>query len=473
MAGLARRPYAGAMEKAFVGARLRRLRDERGMRQADLARLLGISASYLNQIEHDSRPLTVPVLVRITEAFGVDAGFFAADDAARLVAELREALDRVPVTDLRELAAAMPEVAEAVLAMHRRGRSLAEQVEALAGDRAVEQSIGVHEQVRDFFYRHRNHFPELDEASESIAEVAGVRPGEVRAALSSHLSRMHGVRVVTAPSDTSHNATAGEMHHYDPVARVLHLSIHLRPGQQAFRMATLIAQLECPDLLDALAEGDDDASRSLVRIGLARYAAAAMILPYRAFHETAERLRYDIELLADHFAMGYESICHRLTTLQRPGLRGVPFSFVRVDRAGNVSKRQSATGFHFSRSGGTCPLWNVYEAFAAPGKVLTQVAAMPDGQRYLWIARTVSRSRGGYGGPGKTFAIGLGCEIRHASRLVYSAGMDLDDVRAATPIGPGCRTCDRTLCPQRAAPQIGRPLRVNENRSTFVPYPDC
>ncbi|MEV6612060.1 short-chain fatty acyl-CoA regulator family protein [Kutzneria sp. NPDC051319] len=462
------------MEKTFAGARLRRLRDERGMRQADLARLLGISASYLNQIEHDSRPLTVPVLVRITEAFGVDAGFFAADDAARLVAELREALpvDRISPADLRELAASMPEVAEAVIALHRRGRSLAEQVEALAGDRAVEQSIGAHEQVRDFFYRHRNHFPELDAAAESIAESAGVRPGEVRTALSSHLSRMHGVRVVNAQGDTYHNASAGELHHYDAAAKVLHLSIHLRPGQQAFRMGTLIAQLEFPSLLDdVVAHLEPGPERALVRIGLARYAAAALILPYRAFHETAERLRYDIELLADHFAMGYETICHRLTTLQRPGQRGVPFSFVRVDRAGNVSKRQSATGFHFSRSGGTCPLWNVYEAFAAPGKVLTQVSAMPDGQRYLWIARTVARSRSGYGGPGKTFAVGLGCEIRHASRLVYSAGMDLDDVAAATPIGPGCRTCDRPLCPQRSAPPIGRPLRVDENRSTFVPYP--
>lgn len=149
----------------------------------------------------------------------------------------------------------------------------------------------------------------------------------------------------------------------------------------------------------------------------------------------------------------------------------MPFSFVRVDRAGNMSKRQSATGFHFSRAGGTCPLWNVYEAFAAPGRIHVQAAAMPDGQRYLWTARAVTRHRGGWGEPGKTFAIGLGCEIRHASRLVYSDGLDLGKTSADTPIGMGCRLCERLDCPQRAVPPLGRALAVDENSSTFVPYP--
>ncbi|GAA0634980.1 short-chain fatty acyl-CoA regulator family protein [Kutzneria viridogrisea] len=468
------------MAKTFAGARLRRLREERGVSQVELARLLAISASYLNQIEHDSRPLTVPVLMRITETFGVDAAFFAGQDTARLLADLREALltgaprARLSVADLREVAESMPEVAEAVIALHRRFRQVDEQLSAVTGDRAAELVASPHEQVRDFVYRHRNYFPGLDEAAEALAGRVRVRQGEVRAALSRHLGQRHGVRVVTTQGELSHAATTGELHHYEPGTRTLHLSIHLRPGQQAFRMATQIALLEFQELLDeivALGELPSGQARSLARIGLAHYFAAALVLPYRVFHEAAERLRYDIELLADRFAVGYETICHRLSTLQRPGARGVPFSFVRVDRAGNVSKRQSATGFHFSRAGGTCPLWNVYEAFGSPGRVLTQVAAMPDGQRYLWIARTVSRSRGGYGGPGKTFAVGLGCEIRHAGRLVYSAGVDLDEVSAATPIGPGCKTCDRPLCPQRAAPPIGRALHVDENRSTFVPYP--
>jgi predicted transcriptional regulator len=209
----------------------------------------------------------------------------------------------------------------------------------------------------------------------------------------------------------------------------------------------------------------------LARIGLANYFAGALLLPYSLFLRTAQALRYDIDLLGQRFGVGFETVCHRLSTLQRPSEPGVPFFFVRVDRAGNISKRQSATHFHFSRAGGTCPLWNVYEAFSQPGRVLAQLARMPDGRTYLWIARTVrSGAYRGYGFPDKVFSIGLGCDVRHAHRLVYAKGLDLTDPDAAIPIGMGCKVCERTDCPQRAFPYLGRALEVNENVSSFSPY---
>ena len=98
--------------KTFVGSRVRQLRSERGFSQAALAQMLEISPSYLNQIEHDVRPLTVAVLLRITEVFGVDATFFASQDDTRLVAELREVtMDRDLDIDVDP-----PEVAEMVSA---------------------------------------------------------------------------------------------------------------------------------------------------------------------------------------------------------------------------------------------------------------------------------------------------------------------------------------------------------------------
>ncbi|MFB7830550.1 short-chain fatty acyl-CoA regulator family protein [Streptomyces sp. NPDC056056] len=464
------------MSKTYAGARLRRLREERRMNQAELARVLAISPSYLNQMEHDSRPLTVPVLLRLTEAFGVDPGFFSERDTSRLVADLREALAgevaeaRVSATDLAELASRMPAVAKVLLDLGRRGQRLAEGLAGVADGRDGDRGgpLSPHEEIREFFYRRRNYLHETDLAAEELALGIGIRPGAVVHALSARLADRHGVRVA---GDSA--AGSERLHHYDATGRVLHLSARLRPGQQAFRMATQLALLEYGDELDRLAAEDFPAGSTphgLARIGIANYFAAALILPYRAFHTAAEEFRYDIERLIDHVGLGYETVCHRLSTLQRPRLRGVPFSFVRVDRAGNMSKRQSATGFHFSRAGGTCPLWNVYEAFASPGRIHVQVAAMPDGQRYLWTARAVTRHRGGWGEPGKTFAIGLGCEIRHASRLVYSDGIDLDNAGAATPIGMGCRLCERLDCPQRAVPPLGRPLAVDENTSTFVPY---
>ncbi|MFG2362031.1 short-chain fatty acyl-CoA regulator family protein [Streptomyces mirabilis] len=462
------------MGKTYAGARLRRLREERRMSQAELARVLGISPSYLNQMEHDSRPLTVPVLLKLTEAFGVDPGFFSERDTTRLVADLREALageiteDRVSASDLSDLASRMPAVATFLLDLGRRNQALTERLAGAADGRDGSQEAprSPHEEIRDFFYRRQNYLHDTDLAAERLAEDIGIRPGEVVRALTERLVDGHGVRSAAESGD--------RLHHYDEASRTLHLSGRLRPGQRAFRLATQLALLEYGDELDRQAAADFPAgspSHALARIGIANYFAAALILPYRTFHAAAEEVRYDIERLTDRYGLGYETVCHRLSTLQRPRLRGVPFSFVRVDRAGNLSKRQSATDFHFSRTGGTCPLWNVYEAFAAPGRIHVQIAEMPDGQRYLWTARALTRHRGGWGEPGKTYAIGLGCEIRHAARLVYADGLDLGNAAAATPIGMGCRSCERTDCPQRAAPPLGRRLRIDENDSTFVPYP--
>lgn len=445
------------------------------MGQAELARVLAISPSYLNQMEHDSRPLTVPVLLRLTEAFGIDPGFFSERDTSRLLADLRDALSdevaagRVTGSDLADLASRVPAVATLLVDLGRRNQRLTERLTESADGRGPETSAqprSAHEEIREFFYRRQNYLHDVDLAAEELAARIGIRPGEVLSALSARLAGRHGVRLAAD--------SAQHLHRFDPQARVLHLSARLRPGQQAFRMATQLALLEHGDQISALASEDfapDSAAWPLSRIGIAHHFAAALILPYRHFHTTAEEFRYDIERLTDHFGLGYETVCHRLSTLQRPRLRGVPFSFVRVDRAGNMSKRQSATAFHFSRAGGTCPLWNVYEAFAAPGRIHVQVAAMPDGQRYLWTARAITRHRGGWGEPGKTFAIGLGCEIRHASRLVYSDGLDLANASAAVPIGMGCRLCERTDCPQRAVPPLDRPLAVDQNSSTFIPYP--
>lgn len=458
----------------FAGIRLRRLREERGLSQVELARILAISSSYLNQIEHDARPMTVTVLVRLTEVFGIDPAFFAPRDTARQLAELREALPEVapgvphPTSDLQQLATSMPEVADAVIGLYRRYRDAMVQLEALTDTRSEGPSSMPHEHVRDFFYRHQNYVDVVDREAEDLAAEIGQLGSGLIGSLRAHLDQRHGIRVVTGRQERD-----GDLYTFDSSRGVLTLAADLREGQQAFRMATQIALLDASATLDQVLDAEawpDDTTRDLARLGLAHHFASALILPYTTFYNAAERFRYDVELLAEHFDVGYETIAHRLSTLQRPGLRGVPFILVRVDKAGNISKRQSATGFHFSHTGGTCPLWNVYDAFASPGKVDVQVCEMPDGQRYLWVARTVIRRRGGHGTTAKTYVVGLGCELRQAGRLIYSKGLDLVDPEVV-PIGPGCRTCDRQRCPQRAVPPIGRQLAVDASRGRFVPYP--
>jgi XRE family transcriptional regulator, fatty acid utilization regulator len=469
------------VSKTFVGARVRQLRSERGFSQAALAQVLEISPSYLNQIEHDVRPLTVAVLLRITEVFGVDATFFASQDDTRLVAELREVmLDRdldvdVDLAEVADVVGAHPNLAKAMVNLHRRYRITTAQLAAATEDRFNLGTGGSgtgtismpHEEVRDYFYQRHNYLHELDTAAEDLTVRMRLHRGELAGDLAQRLNQVHGVRIVRRIDlgDTV-------LHRYDPASKTLEISSHLSGGQQVFKLATELAYLEFGALIDTLVdEGKFTSaeSRTLARLGMANYFAAATVLPYQQFHDVADNFRYDIERLSAFYSVSYETICHRLSTLQRPSMRGVPFSFVRVDRAGNMSKRQSATGFHFSSSGGTCPLWNVYETFANPGKILVQVAQMPDGRSYLWVARTIERRAFRYGQPGKTFAIGLGCELRHAQRLVYSEGLDLTgDI--ATPIGAGCRVCERDNCPQRAFPALGRALDLDEHRSTVSPY---
>jgi hypothetical protein len=356
--------------------------------------------------------------------------------------------------------------------LHRRHRittaQLAAATEERFSDGSRSRSIAMpHEEVRDYFYERQNYLHELDTAAEDLTIQMRMHPGDLAGELSRRLTELHGVHI-------NKRIDLGDtvLHRYDPATKTLEISNHLSSGQQVFKLAAELAYLEFGDLIDNMVtEGEftSDESCTLARLGLANYFAAAAVLPYQQFHDAAENVRYDIERLSAFYSVSYETIGHRLSTLQRPSMRGVPFSFIRVDRAGNMSKRQSATGFHFSSSGGTCPLWNVYETFASLGKILVQIAQMPDGRNYMWVARTVERRTSRYGQPGKTFAIGLGCELRHAHRLIYSEGLDLSGTNA-TPIGAGCRVCERDNCPQRAFPALGRALDLDEHRSTVSPY---
>ncbi len=298
-----------------------------------------------------------------------------------------------PAIPPRRTGSRLPEVAQAFLGLGRRNQLLTERLTGTADGRdpAGETPRSPHEEIREFFYGRQNYLHDIDLPAERLAEKVGIRPDEVVQALTNRLAKTHGIHLSADTGD--------HLHGYDETTRT-GMSTLLRVGQRAFRMATQLALLEYSEALDRQAAEDfqhGSPAHRLARIGIANYFAAALILPYRTFHAAAEEVRYDIERLTDRYGLGYETVCHRLSTLQGPRLRGVPLSFVCVDRAGNMSKRQSATAFHFSRAGGTCPLRNIYEAFAAPGRIHLQIAEMPDGQRYLWTARAVTRHRGGWG----------------------------------------------------------------------------
>ena len=251
-----------------------------------------------------------------------------------------------------------------------------------------------------------------------------------------------------------------------PAKRRLEVSETLPPHARNFQIAHQIGLLcvgEEFERIIARSRLTTPDSVALCRVALANYFASAVLMPYEAFIESAQSLRYDIELLERRFGASFEQVCHRLTTMRRPGREGVPFHFIRVDIAGNISKRYSASGIRFARFSGLCPRWNVHSAFMTPGIVRTQISRMPDGTTYLCVARTVRQTLGGFGAAHPLLAISLGCEVRHTPHLVYGDGLDVHNPSAAVPIGITCRLCERTDCDQRAFPAIHRKLGIDEN----------
>ena len=470
-------------KKAMLGHKIRRLRQDQGLRQTEMAERLGISPSYLNLIERNQRPVTVPLLFRLGQAFEIDLKDFAKDEEAQLAAGLSEVFGdplfagQPPrATEIRELASASPQAAQAVLTLYKAYRDMRENAQTLAerlADRDKLQSLDVKgfpvEEVRDFLQAQFNHFPELETAAEHLREDAGLQGEDLFRGLSQHLSKVHSIEVRILPIEVMRDI----VRRYDRHRRRLLLSEVLAPSGRVFQLAVQVALLGQGELLDrivAKAKLSSPEAEGLCRVGLANYFAGAMMMPYDRFLNAARDQRYDIDILQHRFGASFEQVCHRLTTLQRSGARGVPFFFIRVDNAGNVSKRLSAAGFHFARFGGTCARWIVHDAFRVPGLIHTQVAEMPDGTGFFTIARTVDASGGWPRGQQPQFAIGLGCETKDAQQLVYADGVEFRNRAAVTPIGVSCRVCERLDCGQRAHPPLNHRLRVDQNVRRTTPF---
>ncbi len=457
-------------QKLYIGAKLREIRTRLGLTQKDFAAKLGISLPYLNQMENNNRPVSGAVILGLAQECGVDVAALGSGDTERLVSDMREALaDPVftdvgpPLPDLRLVAANAPALARAFLDLHRAYRQTHERLasldEALGRDGSTTSSPW--EEVRDFFHYCDNYIDAVDHAAERFASQA---KGDLA---------VHAVHALEAMGITIRHSAGDGVRHYDPATRVLTLSPRAAPETQRFQLLHQYALLAEDRLLSAtldLARFQSDVARAIAQIGMANYFAGAVLMPYTRFAAAAAETRHDLERLSIQFGASIEQIAHRLSTLQRPGAKGVPFFFARVDQAGTVTKRHSATRLQFARFGGACPLWNVHSAFESPGRFLRQLAETPDGARYVILARDVSKSGGAWGAPLRRFAISLGCEVKHAPALVYADGLDLASDAAFQPIGISCRICERANCHQRAVPPLERKLRVDPNHRDTLPY---
>lgn len=451
----------------YLGPRIKRLRRELGLTQAAMAEDLGISPSYIALIERNQRPLTADLLLRLARSYKLDMNELAADQrddyADRLGAMLKDPIfAEIDLTSLEiaDIATSFPGVAEAMLRLH--GAYVREQ-QALAGLRedggnAAISPVG---EARRFVARARNHFPTLETRAEALAEAIA------RAGGHEEWLRQQGVRLRALPAEVM----MGAVRRYDRHGEQLLIEDSLSPAARQWQIALHIAYSAMRGEIAALVRGEQFASPNaaeLVRRALAGYAAAAMIMPYERFARAAEARGYDIAALAGMSGASFEQVAHRLTTLGRPAQPGVPFFFLRVDPAGNVSKRLDGAGFPFAAHGGGCPLWNVHQAFRSPGEILTQWLELPDGQRFFSIARTVTSGGTHFGRPATLHAVALVCAAEHAPRLVYARSAGAPP--APTPIGMTCRLCNRAECAARAEPPIGRDILPDDYRRDTAPF---
>ena len=455
--------------RLFAGDRVRTLRARLALSQTALSQRLGISTSYLSQIESGDRPITGGVLAALARAFPLDwVDVAPEEESAALVAALAAGTDpSVPAARLDEDAVRrgvrqQPMLARRMAALHAALQRTQEQLRVLDDrvDAGGNQPVPLPwEEVRDWFQGSGNYIDALDRFAESLAaDLSGAR------AYAERLERAHGIRL---------NDDGDALRSYDPAAATLRIDAAQPIETRAFQMAHQLIRLEAANLIERIvadAPLQSEAARELLRVGLANYGAGALMMPYAAFRSAARQQRHDVDALRQRFGVSFEQVCHRLSTLRRPGAPGIPFFFCRIDMAGNITKRHSATRLQFAQYGGACPLWVAHEAVAISDRILVQVAEMPDGVRYVSMAKGLVKATASYRRSPRRYAVVLGCEVEHAAAFVYADGLDVAGADSATRIGPSCRICPRRDCDQRAFPPVGRDLLIDPDRRGIVPY---
>ncbi|NHO32791.1 helix-turn-helix domain-containing protein [Acetobacter fallax] len=489
-------------EKVFAGARIRELRSRTGQTQQALSEELGLSASYLNQIENDQRPIPAPLMAKLCTLFGVTEAWFGDSDEIRQIQALREILGdplfrsaTLRPTDLQAAVRAAPALANCFATLYHAyratrndgspGLSHALTNEASEGPpmpsagrpdvgMAVRSEPGAppvapYDAVGDWVQREDNYFDEIDRAAEDLYESPAFRDESLVIGLVRYLHDRHGIRVVTDPELDSRAV----IWRFDRRRKLLLMADGVPSESSVFCMAQVIGRLDYARLLDRAVRRSGlttTDARDLARVGMGNYFAGALLLPYRRFRQAAREKKHDLDQLQRLFGVSFEQVCHRLSTLQRPGEEGIPFYFIKTDIAGNILKSHSATRFSLPRFGGLCSLWNVFRAFSAPGQLHVQVSRTTDDAVFLNVARTVGHAGVSYFDRPRNVAVVLGCSVAHAPELVYAAGLDLSDERMIIPIGPGCRACIRTDCRHRAIPASGFQIDAGGEERGVVPY---
>ncbi|WP_299820530.1 short-chain fatty acyl-CoA regulator family protein [uncultured Roseibium sp.] len=471
-------------KKLYSGHTLRQIRSEFGLSQGEFARKVGLSTAYVNQIENNNRPVTASVLLSINRIFGTDLAAFEKNDLDRVVRDLQEIFadtrfhsSSIGKQELHELVTRAPGITKAIMDLYGNLRGFQDR-DAIedelvhmsgAGEAGASFRKSAYDEVRDYFHYIDNYVDSLDRAAEKLCYEIGLPNSASKFdSLTQWLQQRFKITVEQNPD------YQGTLIRQEDYTRRISVYRAIPQSAKNFLLGSFIAELCVKDIISGEVERakfKTQSAQSIARLALRNYFAGALLLPYDDFLRAATRCRHDIQLLSNQTDASIETVCHRLSTLQRPGANGLPFYFVKIDRAGNVVKRHSATRFQFARFGGSCPRWNVHQAFEQnSNKFTAQIAQMPDGVNYLCMATSVTKHQPDYPTGERRYALGIGCEVKYADAIVYADGLAVDGNSPPEPIGVNCRICPRDNCDQRAFPAIDKDPFIEPGRRGIVPY---
>jgi len=468
-------------ENLKIGPKIKAFRRQLGLQANKLAEDLGISPSYLNLIESGKRKIDGDLLLLVCDKLKIQLSDLTSKSDLNLYNNISEILDDALFEDLdilapevKDLVSTNPKIGKAILRLgdilKKKDHELINKIEKLSGkivDNRKNSFPG--EVIVDFIQENKNYFPKLEEFAEKVFSEIQKNNRTRYVSLTDYLYSKYSITVKDIiPED---DKPFSKIYHKNK--KELLLSDYNSLETKKLYAAAQIAQEGASKIINEYLETfkfPSDESKDLAKVALLNYCGAAILMPYKLFHAECKKLKYDLELLQNTFATSFEQIAHRVTCLQDPKLPGIPFHMLRVDMAGNISKRFSMSGIEIPRYGGACPRWNVYSAFTRPNVIQVAVSKMTNGEKYICIARTVEKGVGKFGKPKGMLSIGLGCEAKYAKDFIYTEHMDVHDKKIETPIGVSCRTCDRLDCAQRAFPPLHKKFDVDINNRGVSVY---
>ena len=464
-----------------IGHKIKTKRRKLGIAQAALSKKISISPSYLNLIDSGKRKVSVDLLLKLANELNIEISDISKKTDTNLYQNLMDLLgdnlfEDLDITnfDIKELVNTNPLIAKALVKLgdnyKKKNQDIVSKVENISGkfiDSRKNSFPG--EVVSDFLQENENYFPKLEEFASNFFSKIQINNRMGYTSICEYLLRKHGIEVKDVVPDEKKPFTK----QFDVDKKIFLVSDYLTLETKKLYAGAQVAQLEFSQVIDEYLNSfsfPSEESKKLSKVALLNYAGAAIIMPYKSFYEECIKQRYDVELLQNTFAVSFEQVAHRITCLQDPKMKGIPFHMLRADVAGNISKRFSLSGIEIPRYGGACPRWNIYKAFTMPGKINAAVSKMSNGEKYICIARTVEKGIGKHGMEKTLLSIGLGCQVKYAKDFVYADSLNLNDKKTETPIGVNCRTCDRMDCQQRAFPPLHKKFDIDLNKRGISVY---